>query len=96
MRETLVIKGLRLPPEECLLLYNAYFLSVLAMYQVVAKICSANQWTGFYMIGTSVMRELNKLLFSILLKHLKSKPNQLLQILWYHVETGVILFQIRQ
>ena len=22
-------------------------------------ICSANQWTGFYMIGTSVMKELN-------------------------------------
>ena len=22
------------------------------------KICSANQWTGFYMIGTSIMREL--------------------------------------
>ena len=21
-------------------------------------ICSANQWTGFYMIGTSVMKEL--------------------------------------
>ena len=23
-------------------------------------ICSANQWTGFYMITTSVMKELNK------------------------------------
>ena len=22
-------------------------------------ICRANQWTGFYMIGTSVMKELN-------------------------------------
>ena len=22
-------------------------------------ICSANQWSGFYMIGTSVMKELN-------------------------------------
>ena len=24
------------------------------------QICSANQWTGFYMIGTSVMKELNE------------------------------------
>ena len=23
-------------------------------------ICKANQWTGFYMIGTSVMAELNE------------------------------------
>ena len=23
-------------------------------------ICSANQWTGFYMIGTSVMKELKE------------------------------------
>ena len=23
-------------------------------------ICRANQWTGFYMIGTSVMKELNQ------------------------------------
>ena len=25
----------------------------------VASICFANQWTGFYMIGTSIMKELN-------------------------------------
>ena len=27
-------------------------------------ICRANQWTGFYMIGASVMKELIKLNFS--------------------------------
>ena len=26
-------------------------------------ICRANQWTGFYMITTSVMKELNKALY---------------------------------
>ena len=26
-------------------------------------ICSANQWTGFYMIGTSVIKELNILTY---------------------------------
>ena len=29
------------------------------LIETIALICSANQWTGFYMIGTSVMKELN-------------------------------------
>ena len=28
------------------------------------SICRANQWTGFYMIGTSIMKELNTLSFN--------------------------------
>ena len=28
-------------------------------------ICSANQWTGFYMITVSVMKELNRVSFEI-------------------------------
>ena len=28
-------------------------------------ICSANQWTGFYMLAVSVMKELNRVSFEI-------------------------------
>ena len=30
--------------------------------EISPLICRANQWTGFYMIGTSVMKELNCIL----------------------------------
>ena len=37
------------------------FLNLLFPYQVEASllICRASQWTGFYVIGASVMKELN-------------------------------------
>ena len=44
--------------------YNLFFQSLTLLWrnthhiETNALICSANQWTGFYMIGTSVMKEL--------------------------------------
>ena len=35
-------------------------------------ICFANQWTGSYMVGTSVMKELNRNVFRTMSKHLWS------------------------
>ena len=37
-----------------LLIFNSF------MKEVCSMICSANQWTGLYMIETSVMKELKK------------------------------------
>ena len=40
-------------------------------------IFSANQWTGFYMIGTSVMKELINLFTMLSYKKISHKPLQL-------------------
>ena len=36
------------------------------------SICSANQWTGFYMITASIMKELNRTLVLLIKKSLRA------------------------
>ena len=54
-----------------LLLFNLYGCTFYASSTAFTRrfnyfmICSENQWTGFYMTGTSVMKELNRLLRSL-------------------------------
>ena len=39
---------------------NSFMTEILFILETNLLIFSANQWTGFYVIGTSVMKELNK------------------------------------
>ena len=44
------------------LIYKQIWVSDDRNKKLLTKSCSANQWTGFYMIGTSVMKELLRFL----------------------------------
>ena len=39
---------------------NSFMTETVIIVETSPLICSANQWTGFYMITTSVMNELSK------------------------------------
>ena len=47
-----------------LLIFSVYLFQDVGLYHIETSplICSANQWTGFYIIGTSVMKEFKALL----------------------------------
>ena len=53
-------------------LFNVFMTSL--TYRNSTNQCSANQWTGFYMIGTSVVKELIELCFPVI--RLKQLPAQ--------------------
>ena len=61
MREALVVKGLRPGQNLRKRFMSSKLLSILPSFKVSTSLLllfSANQWTGFFMIGTSVMKEL--------------------------------------
>ena len=42
------------------IIYSEFLFANIDFWQFLKKVCSANQWTGFYMITASVMKELIK------------------------------------
>ena len=42
-----------------IVIFNSFMTEVPIIIETSPFICSANQWTDFYMVGTSVIKELN-------------------------------------
>ena len=58
-------------------------------------ICFANQWTGFHVIGTSVMKELRILRLISKFRH-SYKKTQTIDQLFIHIETSQLVFNLNQ
>ena len=55
--------------------------------------CSANQWSGFYMIGTSVTKDLNKIVKELEKKRV-AQPNLLYQLLMFTKQISEVFQKI--
>ena len=61
----------------------------------LSMICFANQWTGFHVIGTSVMKELRILRLISKFRH-SYKKTQTIDQLFIHIETSQLVFNLNQ